>query len=132
MAAITLSGEKLLRVFVPAPGQDQKTSRLQTVLTSLGDLAAWIMASRLPAPIATSVAFSGVLAVGKQVKTVTGLSDVKAGDRLIATPGAALPGNLMLGAVRAPADGQVAIEFGVLAAVTLNTVTVPIALTVLR
>lgn len=88
--------------------------------------------AKLPDPIATSVTFSGLLAVGKQTKTVTGLASVKKGDRIVPTATAALPGNLMLGAAYAPADGQVSIEFGVLAAVTLQAVSVPLVLTVLR
>ncbi len=88
--------------------------------------------AKLPDPIAASVSFSGLLAVGKQTKTVTGLTSVKKGDRIVPTATAALPGNLMLGAAYAPADGQVSIEFGVLAAVTLTAVQVPLVLTVLR
>lgn len=88
--------------------------------------------AKLPDPMPVSVSFSGLLALGKQTKTVTGLAAVKKGDRIVPTAAAALPGNLMLGAAFAPADGQVSIEFGVLAAVTLQSVSVPIMLTVLR
>lgn len=88
--------------------------------------------AKLPDPITASVSFSGLITVGKQTKTVTGLASVKKGDRIVPTAATALPGNLMLGAAYAPADGQVSIEFGALAAVTLQAVSVPLTLTVLR